>query len=160
MIPVPQYPETADWGPILWTLLHGLAEQAGKAPLPADEVRAWQTFFKATGDILPCEKCRAHYTAFLKANPATALSTIPYAQVKLWVRSWYFTLHNEINAETGKPQYPLAQLATDYALVNFQDGFWRLEPVMKRAIELSGVSLLKWTAWVHSFKMLRAVLAV
>ncbi len=160
MIPVPKYPETADWGPILWTLLHGLAEKAGQAALPADEIREWQKFLKATNDMLPCDKCRAHFSAFLKANPATQLQTIPYAQVKTWIRSWFYTLHNEINVENGKPEYPFAQLSIDYGLVNFQDWFWRLEPIIKKAIELSGVSLLKWTAWVHSFKMLRSILSV
>ncbi len=159
-IPVPKYPETADWGPILWILLHGLAEKAGQAALPADEIREWQKFLKVTNDMLPCDKCRTHFGAFLKANPATALNTIPYLQVKTWIRSWFYTLHNEINADTGKPIYPFDQLAINYASVNFQDGFWRLEPIMKRAMEPSGVSLLKWSAWVHSFKMLRSILSV
>ena len=52
-IPVPQYPDTADWGPILWRILHGLAERAGKASLPADEIREWQKFIKLTGEMLP-----------------------------------------------------------------------------------------------------------
>lgn len=160
MIPVPKYPETADWGPILWAILHGLAEKAGRAALPADEVREWQKFLKATNEMLPCDKCRAHFSAFLKANPATALQTIPYAQVKTWIRSWFYTLHNEINVENGKPVYPLSQLVIDYEMVNFQDLFWRLEPIIKKAIELSGVPLLRWQAWVYSFKMLRSILSV
>lgn len=160
MIPVPKYPETADWGPILWTLLHGLAEKAGQASLPADEIREWQKFLKTTNEMLPCDKCRVHFSAFLKANPAIALNTIPYTQVKIWIRSWFYTLHNEINVQNGKAVYPFAQLQIDYQLVNFQDLFWRLEPILKKAIELSGVSLLKWTAWVHSFKMMRAILGV
>jgi hypothetical protein len=160
MVPVPKYPETADWGPILWTLLHGLAEKAGSAPLPADEVREWQRFLKATNDMLPCDKCRSHFSLFLKANPATALDTLPYSQLRSWIRSWFYTLHNEINVENSKPEYNLAQLALDYTQVNFQDLIWRLEPVLKRAMEPNGVSLLKWLHWKKSFQMLRAAIGV
>jgi hypothetical protein len=46
-----------------------------------------------------------------------------------------------------------------YDTVNFQDQIWRLDPIMKRAIQLSGVSLLKWTAWLHSYKMLLSLLS-
>lgn len=159
-IPVPQYPETADWGPIVWTILHGLAEKAGRAALPADEVREWQRLLKATADMLPCDKCRAHFSAFLKANPATALNTLPYNQLRIWIRSWFYTLHNEVNVETKKESFPFDKLAETYTKVNFQDLFWRLEPVMKKAIQLSGVSLLKWTTWVHSYKMMKSILSV
>ena len=159
-IPVPKYPETADWGPILWTILHGLAEKAQRAPLPSDEVREWQKFIKATGEMLPCDKCRTHFSNFLKANPVTQLNTIPYTNVKSWIRSWFFTLHNEINTENGKPLFLFTDLEKTYGNPNFQDLFWRLEPIIKKAIDLSGVPLFKWTAWVHSFKMLRSLLSV
>ncbi len=159
-IPIPQYPDTADWGPILWTLLHGLAEQAGKAALPADEIREWQKFLKVTGEMLPCDNCRSHYSAFLTANPQTQLSTIPYSDLKRWIRSWYFTLHNEINVENSKPVFEYSSLTSTYQSVNFTDLFYRLEPIIKKAIQMNGVSFLKWTAWTHSFKMLRSILGV
>jgi hypothetical protein len=159
-VPVPQYPETADWGPILWTIFHGLAEKAGRAPLPADEVREWQRLLKLTADMLPCEKCRVHFSAFLKANPSTALNTLPYKQLRIWIRSWFYTLHNEINVANGKEEFPFDQLASTYANVNFQDLLWRLEPVIKKAIQLSGISLMKWTSWVHSFKMMKSILGI
>ena len=40
-VPTPDYPANAAWGPILWQILHGIAEKAGRAPIPADEVREW-----------------------------------------------------------------------------------------------------------------------
>ena len=160
LIPVPQYPDTADWGPILWTVLHGLAEKAGRAAMPPDEVREWQKLIKATALMLPCDKCRDHFGRFLKANPVEQLTTIPYKDIRIWVRSWFYTLHNEVNVEAGKPPFDFALLASTYASVAFQDLFWRLEPVIKRAIQLNGVSLMKWQAWVHSFRMMRSILAV
>ena len=40
-VPVPQYPETAHWGPILWKILHGLAERAERSFDRMDEIREW-----------------------------------------------------------------------------------------------------------------------
>ena len=159
-IPVPTYPDTADWGPILWTILHGLAEKSQRNISPADEVREWQKFIKLTGEMLPCDKCRVHYTAFSTANPPTQLSKIPYSDLKRWVKSWFFTLHNEVNQDNGKPLFEYTDLVTTYANPNFQDLFWRLEPIMKKAIQLSGVSLMKWQSWVNSYKMLKSILAI
>ena len=41
IIPIPEYPASAEWGPIIWNILHGLAEKAQRAALPADELREW-----------------------------------------------------------------------------------------------------------------------
>lgn len=159
-IPVPQYPDTADWGPILWTILHGLAEKAQRAGMPADEVREWQKFVKLTGEMLPCDRCRAHYQAYSKTHPLTQFADVPYSQLKTTIKTWFWTLHNEVNIENGKPVFAYEDLETTYANVNFQDQFWRLEPIIKKAINIQGMGLLTYMNWVKSFKMLRAILYV
>jgi hypothetical protein len=159
-IPVPKYPETADWGPLLWTILHALAERAGTSPNPADEIREWQKLIKLTGEMLPCEHCRAHFARWLAQNPVSALSTIPSNTVRQWIRMWFFNLHNEVNIENGKAVFPLDQLSATYGRVNFQDLLWRLDPVIQKAISLNGVSLFKWTNWTKSFRMLRSLLGL
>ena len=50
-------------------------------------------------------------------------------------------------------------LETQYGSVDLNDQLYRLTPVIKTAIQLSGVPYMKWTAWISSFKMLRANLA-
>ena len=157
LIPVPTYPDTAEWGPLVWTVLHGLAEKSGSAPIPDDEVREWAKFLKLTGEMLPCDKCRSHYATYLANNPITRVSAIPYDQLHTFITTWIWTLHNEINADNGKPQFPYTDLPLTYGSVNLQDTFWRLEPVIKKAIQLNGVSLMKWTKWLHSSKMLKAI---
>jgi len=160
LIPVPTYPETAEWGPLVWTILHGLAERSAQASIPADEVREWPKFLKLTGEMLPCEKCRAHYADYMAQSPLTQISTIPYTQLNTFLKTWLWTLHNDINVTNGKLVFLYADLAVTYGAVNIQDTLWRLEPVMKKAIQLSGVSLMKWTKWVHSCKMLKAILGI
>jgi len=157
-VPVPNYPENADWGPIFWTILHSLAEKAGQASLPADELREWPKFIKATGEVLPCDKCRDHFHAYMRTNPVQI--TVPYSGLKTFIKTWFWQLHNDVNTSLGKPTFAYDDLATTYNKPNYQDLFWRLDPIMKNVIQLNGVSFMKWTKWIHTFKMLRAVLGV
>lgn len=158
-IPVPDYPSTTDWGPILWSLLHGLAQKAGSSILPDDEVREWQKFLKATGDILPCDNCRVHYQQYSNTHPLTQIKTMSKPDMKVFIKTWVWTLHNEVNMRNQKPIFAFPDLDTTYSSVNFQDQLWRLDPIMKRAIQLNGVSLLKWTTWLHSYKMLKSLVS-
>ena len=158
--PVPNYPDTADWGPILWKSLHGLGEKAGHGIILADEVREWQKFIKLTGEMLPCDICRGHYQQYLKEHPTTILTGYSITQISTWVKSFYWNLHNNVNLSKNLPIFPYADLALTYGSVDLTDQLYRLTPVIKTAIQLSGVPFMKWTAWVSSFKMLRSILAV
>ena len=140
----------------MWQILHGMSLRAGRASLTADELREWPKFLKATGDILPCDHCREHYHLYTQQHPFTHLSKLTKAEIKPFVTQWFFDLHNEINVSNSKPIFNIGDLEGTYGEVNFQDQLWRIDPVMKRAIQLSGVSLLKWTAWIHSLKMLQS----
>ena len=157
-VPVPDYPANAAWGPILWTILHGIAEKAQRAALPADEVREWQRFLKATGEMLPCEMCQSHFVQYSKQNPITHFAEIPYSMLKTSIKTWLWQLHADIRTEYGKEVLPYDQLEATYGHVNLQDQLWRLEPVIKQAVQIKGYGLMKWQAWVKSFKMLRATL--
>jgi hypothetical protein len=155
-IPVPHYPDNAEWGPILWSILHGLAERAGTGINRADEIREWQRLLKVTGEMLPCDRCREHYKQYSQQNPTSSFNTSPNLNTS--VKTWLWNLHNEVNKEYGKPEYPYEDLTPTYKSVNLQDLFWRLDPVIKKSIQLNGISLMKWTTWIHSFKMMRSIL--
>jgi hypothetical protein len=156
-VPVPQYPETAHWGPILWQILHGLAERAERSFDMSDEVREWQRFIRATGDMLPCDICRAHYKEYISKHPLTQLTIQGKGQIKPWVKNWFWDLHNEINTGTGRPVFPYNDLELTYSNIDLTDQLYRLTPIVKKAIDLSGVPYLKWTMWIARFKMLRSI---
>ena len=159
-VPIPDYPANAEWGPILWNILHGLAEKAGQASLPADEIREWQAFLKATGEVLPCDECRDHYRRYTQANPLTHFAQVPYASLKTSVKTWLWQLHADIRTEYGRPVLPYEDLTATYGSVDLQDLFWRLEPVIKKTIIIKGMGLIKWLQWVSKFRMLRSTLGV
>jgi hypothetical protein len=156
-VPVPQYPETAHWGPILWQILHGLAERAERCFQPVEEIREWQKFIKLTGEMLPCDLCRNHFKEYSQQYPLTQMSTLQKGQVKPWIKNWLWHLHNEINTGSGKPEFLYDDLESTYSNVDLTDQLYRLTPIVKKAIDLHGVPLFKWTTWVASFKMLRSI---
>ena len=102
--------------------------------------------------------CRTHYQTFLKANPLQLINLTPI-QINTLVKTWYWNLHNEITTAKGLPPYPYEELDV-YSKVDLTDLLYQLNPIIKKAIILSGVPYMKWTAWISSFKMMRSVLAV
>lgn len=159
-VPIPEYPANAEWGPILWSILHGLAEHAGEGVAfgsAGEEFRAWQRFVKATGEMLPCDECRLHYQEYLQTNPLTQL---PPELLKPNLKTWFWRLHSEIRKEYEKENLPYEDLEVTYKHVHFQDLFWRLEPILKQAIDLKGMGLFKWTTWVKEYKLLKSILGL
>ena len=64
-----------------------------------DVISAHRRFFDVLQDIIPCEKCRVHFGAYLFEHSATldeALHTGGPALMK-----WVHDLHNTVNARTG-----------------------------------------------------------
>ena len=156
-IPVPNYPENVEWGPLVWTILHGFAQSPNVGIFPGDELREWSRLIKLTADMLPCDKCREHLTDFMRRRPIALFSQSP--QLKHTVRSWLWDLHNEVNVKNDKPIYPFEELSV-YSNINIQDLLWRLDPVIKKAIQINGLGFIKYTKWIGSVKMMRAILGL
>jgi hypothetical protein len=162
-IPGPAYPENKEWGPFVWTILHGLAERFGQVVTELyrnDEVRAWQSLLAATGDMLPCSDCRDHFKTWLAAHPVTPILKIPYSELKEWIRNWIWSLHEDVNARLGKPSFPYANLTATYKGMNIKYNFQLLELIEKRAIQQGGVGLVHWQLWVKHYRALTSVYGI
>jgi hypothetical protein len=161
--PVENYPENAEWGPLFWKILHGLAELAGKqknAVLQGDEQRAWVNVLIHLQPTLPCDFCRNHYKEWLTEHPPTFLLTAPYEDVGPWIRNYLWSLHNRINEGNDKPVLPESQLKELYTGVQITPVWKALEPIMRKAIRLSGITLLPWKKWVNYVRMLQGIYGV
>ena len=67
-VPAVEYPANAEWGPITWMILHGLAERSGKNTnilLQGDEIRNMILLIESVEKMIPCDICRAHYHEYL-----------------------------------------------------------------------------------------------
>jgi hypothetical protein len=162
-IPIENYPETADWGPLFWKLLHGLAEHAGTQTdtnLRNDERRIWTHLLKSLHDCIPCDICQDHYNRWITVNLPVKLDSIPYTTYGFWVRNWLWRLHNEINEGNEKPLFQESDLTSTYKEISITDTWKALEPVMKRAILLNGISLLPWKKWLSYVRMLQGLYGI
>jgi hypothetical protein len=159
-IPGPAYPENKEWGPFVWNVLHGLAERAGTVVFElykADERRAWIAFLPAIGGMLPCSECRDHFKAWLLAHPITSIQTMPYSEIKPFVRNWLWSLHENVNTRLAKPSFPFESLTPTYGSVAINHNFKLVELIEKRAIQQGGVPLQSWLAWVKQYRTLASV---
>ena len=156
-IPVPNYPDNVEWGPIVWRILHGLAEHTGRAYSKDTEIRAWQKLFRLTAQILPCDKCNEHMAEFIIRRPLTYFTVT--SNLRTTIRTWLWDLHNEVNVRNQKPIYPFENLS-EYSSVNIQDLLLRLDPVIKRALRIKTRGLLNYLHWCNTVKTLRAIFGI
>jgi hypothetical protein len=159
-LPIDKYPETADWGPLFWKLLHGLAEYTGKQKgevLQGDEVRTWIRILNELQATLPCDVCSNHYGEWLQMRVPNTLKTLKYSETSDWIRNYLWALHNRINEGNDKPIFPFDSLAETYKGVDLTMAWQSLEPVMKRAITLNGISLFPWKKWLAYVRTLQGI---
>lgn len=82
------------WGPSLWKFMHLMADAYPETPNDAHAESAKQ-FFISLRYLLPCEKCRTHYSSLLDVRP-------PETQTGQKLQEWVLWLHNEINNRVSK----------------------------------------------------------
>lgn len=156
----PTYPQNEEWGPLVWLILHTLAEKAGRQGNPitrGDEERAWPLFVKTLPAMIPCPFCRSHLEESIKATPFAL--PMDYFEWKTYIPLYFYTLHESVNQRLGKPSFPSASLATTYGNGGvLVPTLTRLESIQQRAIKMGGVSLFHWKAWLKQYGMLRAAI--
>lgn len=56
----------SEWGPPAWAFIFSVIDGMDEYPTDTEPYRI---FFESLKGILPCEKCRFHYTKFYELNP-------------------------------------------------------------------------------------------
>lgn len=156
----PTYPQNEEWGPHLWLILHTLAEKAGRqtnAITMGDEQRIWPLFIRALPATLPCPYCRDHLQTYTASHPFELPST--YHQVQAYIRKYIYDLHEDVNTRLGKKSFPFDDLQTTYtSIAPLSSATSKLESLVKKAIQMGGVSLFHWRAWLKQFLLLKAAI--
>lgn len=118
-------PNTAEWGPHLWRMLHGLVEKTGRLSLPrqqAEEARLLNSFLMNLRKSLPCIHCRKHYNDYLLANPFSAILSKNGLERQSKLREWFYIFHNSVNTRTGKTyDKTLEELPSIYGAYSVSD---------------------------------------
>ena len=81
------------YGPHYWGTLH-------IAALYGESLEDFKTLAKSYTTLLPCKKCRRHYTQVLAEYPVDSV-TLPF--------EWSVAVHNIVNKRIGKPVMTLEQ---------------------------------------------------
>ena len=132
------------WGPLLWKLLHALAEKLGKQKpeiLAADEAREMVLILRGIEVIMPCEKCRKHYKEYRVKNPYDIFAQRRGLGLKRGVREWLYLLHEAVNKKNGvESGLLLENMESMYTDVKIQDAWTPLNQVLMTSVS-SGLIL-------------------
>jgi hypothetical protein len=95
-------PPKINWGSRLWTIIHMRALTYYPTVENSLEMKSWVYDLP---NRLPCRACSAHFVQVLADDPI---------ELALGCRTelvaWSNRIHNAVNAQTGKEQYPLELL--------------------------------------------------
>ena len=156
--PQPDYPETDNWGPVMWAILHALAQKSGNICSPYfrnDEKRHWINLIKAFPKTIPCPSCREHAEKWVLANPPFDFkTTMNPSELHEWIVDWCYDLHESVNERLDKQPFDKALLAQTYGSISIMGALARLTPFIDTAIRLSGLTRTPWQTWVKHVTVL------
>jgi hypothetical protein len=152
-------PEGLAWGPLLWRVLHGLAERIGTCvPLfVKDERIAWYQLLTITGEILPCENFRTHYKSWIKLKPILAINTLTGTALREFIRTWLWSLHDNVCRDLGKPSIEYSELGILYANTNVELPFRYLNKLEQKAILEGYVKPNQWAAFIKHYRFMASI---
>jgi len=157
-LPLEEYPDASEWGPILWSILHGIAERSGTvayAPFRDDERRALTNFMKSVAKMIPCPSCKEHYEVYLKEHPIEKeLKEMPYEHINGFVKAWFWELHNWVNESYKKPVFPYTSLHSTYRATDIRGQMRAFDDPMKRAIRLRSGQFFGYNDFIKYLKIL------
>ena len=99
------------WGPPFWFILHSISMNYPEKP-SFNQKRHHYDFFFNLKYVLPCEKCRKHYSLIFQKTPIT-----PFLDNRKSFIEWVIYIHNEVNKSLGKDQYTFEQVMKNYNLI-------------------------------------------
>ena len=159
-IPVPNFPTNCEWGPILWRLLHGLADKYGRLMSPLfvkEEHLAWHNLIIETEKILPCKECKTHYKIYLDKHNPNSLKKLTEAEKKYWVQNFFWALHEEVDIRNDKPTLEFEKLHSLYNSVNFTFEIKHFEKLLYIVFQYNEVTILSWKNWIKNFRKLTSI---
>ena len=94
------------WGPPAWTFLHTITFNYPDNPTTEDK-QNYFTFFNSLKHVLPCDKCKKHYTENsrdLKDNLNSKDDLV----------KWLIDIHNDVNIKNDKSVWSYADVYNKY----------------------------------------------
>ena len=98
---MPEPVDISKWGPAAWDFMYAVAFSYPNNPTPQEQ-QAAVSFFGSLGDLLPCERCRKHFSQYLQEYPI-----VSHVSSQAVLSSWLLNLNNKVNDRIGKPSLSL-----------------------------------------------------
>tara|TARA_B100001123_G_scaffold165826_1_gene191011 strand:+ start:2442 stop:2888 length:447 start_codon:yes stop_codon:yes gene_type:complete len=108
--------ESEVWGPHAWKFLHSITLSYPDNPTLEDKNNHAQ-FFNNIKNILPCQKCRDHYTQNLQELPVEQ-----HLENKESLFRWLVDIHNRVNVKNNKREYSYNEVTELYEKMYSKSG--------------------------------------
>jgi|APCry1669191812_1035378.scaffolds.fasta_scaffold55325_1 hypothetical protein len=154
-------PKNSEWGPVLWEILHGIAEKAGNTPhqfILDDQQREIIYVLRMLEAVMPCALCRKHYQEWKRLHPLEGLGSGPGFFPA--VREWLFSLHAAVNkSREVDVVFTHEMLHERYGNYVLKPKMLILEGLLKRAVRGGAVEFEAVKSFSrHLFTLIRLVL--
>jgi hypothetical protein len=151
------------WGPRVWRLFHLLANISDRR----DVISVWRQLLRVSAVTLPCDKCRAHFIAYVRDHPILTIrdpsrTTGPYVRETL--KENLRTFHNDVNRRLGKPQISKEQYSELYPSHDRGSILFEAQSILDELLALwaplvhRSIDLRNYTIWKNTCVLLLALL--
>jgi hypothetical protein len=148
-----------DWGPLLWRILHGMAEYTGKqgtALLATDEVNEMIFCLRDLEHIMPCPMCRSHYRAWRKDHPLEQIAALRGSAFREAVRLWLYNLHENVNRQRDVvSNITISDCETLYMNIPIRDIWIEYGKIIQGSLYTRQVSLSALQNFTRHFTLFR-----
>jgi hypothetical protein len=153
-----------EWGPVLWNILHVLAERCGKTHpmVDTDQARGFEFIIHALPLVLPCADCSEHARTYIASRPFHCVGKTGEA-LSTYVRTWMMDFHNAVRLRQGKE----AEIKTLEELHAHYEGDSISEQDIKvlvnnvtYGVRMGLVKMDNWKRWTTQFSKLRLFIGV
>ena len=152
------------WGPLVWRMLHLLAEVSDRRDIPL----LWPQLMRLTSGVLPCEACRHHLATYLRTHNFMKVKNphlITGAEVKVQARNELIAFHNDVNKRLGKPEFSQADYERIYITKTRGEQLFEVQKlydeikVIWNSLTPSRIVPVAYTSWKTHVNMMLALLA-
>ena len=151
-------PSNKEWGPPLWRVLHGLAENLGKMLPPlmaADEAREMYFILKFVDTVMPCALCQGHYREWKKQRSIEGVPALRREELQDFVKRWLYDLHEHVNTTHVVAYESLPELYKD---IDVRSAFKEFQEGIRTSVGTLTVGQEDMKKFIRHFEALRRII--
>ena len=131
---------SSEWGPILWKILHILAEHTNEY-----HIELWKSLLSSLPNLIMCDYCRLHVEYYIQKYP---LINTP-------IRDYLYYFHEYVNKQADKSTFNYSLLTSTYkATEDLENLIQQFHDLVKRAVQLKILDASKSEYWFYTLQEL------